>query len=66
MEEHASINGEEEILIEEDVRGTGEDPDIGEAERGFEEDIGEGDLIRVDFKGMFSHTVLHTTLFSIL
>lgn len=46
--EQANSNGEAQVLDEEDVRGTGEDPDIGEAESGLEEDIGEGDLIRVD------------------
>ncbi|KAH0830288.1 RNA12 protein-domain-containing protein [Lanmaoa asiatica] len=49
--EQACIEGEAKILAEEDVRGTGEDPDIGEAERGLEEDIGEGGLIRVNIKG---------------
>ena len=61
MEEQGSIDGETEILIEEDVRGTGEDPDIGETERGLEEDIGEGDLIEVK-RLLFTH-ISHTTLF---
>lgn len=56
MEEQGSIDGETEILIEEDVRGTGEDPDIGETERGLEEDIGEGDLIEVK-RLLFTHRI---------
>ena len=43
----ASIHGEAQILVEEDVRGTDQDSDIREAECGLEEDIGKGDVILV-------------------
>ena len=44
MEEQTSIDGETEILGEEDARCTSEDPDVGETEHRLEKDNGEQDL----------------------
>ena len=59
MEEQTSVDGETEILVKEDVRSTGQDPDIGETERGLEEDVGKGGL-----KGFEGLLLLHIALAS--
>ena len=59
MAEQASIEGEAEVFVEEDVRGTGDDPDIGEAEYRVEEDVGERNLISVDIKrSLFTYCIV--------